>query len=122
MPTAICHYCGETFLPERSTGKYCSGKCRTAYHRLKTNAEKSTRLVERQLRNLQGIVERYPELTPTINILFEEIRDELNQLERRKWQCGTCGQLAFGKEAPHRCAYCRSSYADFRCLPNGGIS
>jgi hypothetical protein len=33
-----CKHCGETFLPERSTARYCSVKCRVRAHRAKAHA------------------------------------------------------------------------------------
>jgi hypothetical protein len=31
--TQICAYCGETFTPQRSTGKFCKPACRVAFRR-----------------------------------------------------------------------------------------
>jgi hypothetical protein len=33
LPTASCACCGGPFRPERTTGRYCSPRCRVAAHR-----------------------------------------------------------------------------------------
>lgn len=115
MSTSVCMYCHQTFLPQRRSAKYCSGKCRTAYHRLKREIKRRQAEAYWAVRKINTIVERFPELQPTADQQIDKLLYAILNELTREWKCPKCGQLYFGKEAPKKCAYCREDTGVWSC-------
>ena len=118
MATQICLYCGNTFLPQRKSAKYCSGKCRTAYHRLLKRAGQHTDEAFWCLTRMQRIIGKFPELAPTIDKLMGEVRSEVERLRSRTWQCPSCGQSVFLIHQPDICLKCGTAYQRWVLIGN----
>lgn len=80
-----CWYCGEEFLAQRSSAKYCGANCRKSYSRIIKKLEAQAETAASELWKIDELLERFPVWGWYGIRLFEFVRQEAETL-RDGWR------------------------------------
>lgn len=83
-----CHWCGDEFLAQRKSAKFCSDTCRIANHRYNPSEIIQTSkqgMIENMNRTLD-ILRRRPDTIVEIDKMLMEVRNQIEQWQRENYK------------------------------------